>query len=459
MAAAAFDMRGLTAPYLDATNPDVQTLARQGFVVLENVLTPGQIELILRQAHDEFATLRPELAPAAEHSKAHDLTDFEYTNGKIPVSSKGLSPQLGSGTYASATMARAFVVDAIMALYKPEHRANPYGSADARSFLTAAQLAAMALAGGRHRAYPDQSDWLHRDQAHDEDGVCRDLQAIIYLTDTGPYGLRTQVVGPREGQTLQESYDAHNAAFPKPTAKYAAQRKLERMRAAGATEAELAAATAAAAVEAEKEHRNSDCTDAERAHIAEHCVVHSGPIKAGSVLVWPSGAWHANIVFPAPSKADYTPVLRMISTFRPNALVDAAERAALVEMYTKPGTMRSTHHRPTEPSAALRQARRDGKPAASIGKRKPYIQRVHPVWEHWDVPSLARDKEAAAALKASMEARAPTPKDLAAYVRDPAAYVAGLAWPLSLEAKHTIEFARLNLAIPVPTGEAIDWFA
>ena len=104
MAAAAFDLRG----------------------------QPAQIDLILRQAHDEFATLRPELAPAAEHAKAHDVTNFEYTNGKIPISTKGLSPQLGSGTYASATMTRAFAEPPIMALYKEQFREDPYGSGDAR---------------------------------------------------------------------------------------------------------------------------------------------------------------------------------------------------------------------------------------------------------------------------------------------------------------------------------------
>lgn len=122
------------------------------------------------------------------------------------------------------------------------------------------------------------SSWLHTDQAKCKSECLRHIQGAFALTTLGVAEQRTQLVVPKEGETMQSLRDRFLAAFPPVTgakAKDVERREwVQHTHEAGAAE--------------------------ERKWLLENGRVITPVLNAGEMLLWDSGVPHASVPGPLP---------------------------------------------------------------------------------------------------------------------------------------------------------------
>jgi hypothetical protein len=119
---------------------------------------------------------------------------------------------------------------------------------------------------------PGVSGWLHMDQSKNNPACAYNYQGALAITDLGQAELKTQLIIPKEGETIQSFRERFLAAFP-PTA--------------------------------EDEGRDwVPHTVAEKRWLAENGRVISPNVPAGSMLIWDSGVSHASVSGTLPDGQD-----------------------------------------------------------------------------------------------------------------------------------------------------------
>ena len=149
------------------------------------------------------------------------------------------------------------------------------GSFDGISFATP-HYQSYAFKHGKEKDFPCLSNWLHTDQAKGKKGVMHHIQCAFALTELGESELKTQLVVPKEGETIQSFRDRFISAFPPPQ-ESGNKRK--------------------GSFDAEREEWISHTWE-EKKWLYENGEVVSPLLKAGEALFWSSGVPHASAAGP-----------------------------------------------------------------------------------------------------------------------------------------------------------------
>lgn len=317
--------RGRLVSLLDPENAAAKKLMRDGYAIA-TVCTPERAAELASGLWDDLE----KTCPGVDRSKPET-----WTNDLWLQVLHELAQNQQIGLMQGVCEARVETMPVWMALFggKPV-----ISSFDAASFARPVQQAntyKAELSDQRKHGEPQLlSRWLHTDQAKEKSECLRHIQGAFALAALGVAEQRTQLVVPKEGETMQSFRDRFLAAFPPvpgPKSKDIERREwVQHTHQAGAAE--------------------------ERKWLLENGRVITPVLAAGEMLLWDSGVPHASV--PGPLPEGQTERAMRMTTFisaLPIELIEPADLKLRREMLESGVT---SAHRVTE---------------RGLTKAKPYI--------------------------------------------------------------------------------------
>lgn len=326
------DMRGRLGAILNAAaaaaTPAGQALRTKGVAKMQ-ALCPAECDYVRRGFWRDMRVAIPDLPDGDRVATLHATPPGGKGKKYYPKPARGLFQSMGVATMAFAIEARHMTLRAWRALF---------GLASDAMVLSYDAVSAVSPEWQRdfaRRCYEGLcSFWLHQDQNREVyTGVAEWVQGVLYITGTGRYGLRTQVWGPKDGETPQQFLDRFRKAFPLAGMHYEDQTKLANMVKAGASRVERLTFAVQALAKARQDLSHTDLNIPEKQWLERNATCHELEVEAGEVFFWLSGLPHANVVLKGPtdSAADYQDVYRILVNAAPLSVFGAAELATRAE--------------------------------------------------------------------------------------------------------------------------------
>lgn len=321
----AFAPRGRLVPLLDREHTAAKKLMRDGYAIV-TVCTPERAaELASSLWYDIEKT-----CPGVDRDKPKT-----WTNERWLQTTHELAQNQQIGMMQGVCEARVETMQVWSTLFGGQRVISSFDAVSlARPAQQGRKYAAELSHQRKHGESQLLSSWLHTDQAKAKTECLRHIQGAFALTALGVAEQRTQLVVPKEGETMQSFRDRFLAAFP--PGQGAKAKDIERREWVP--------------------HTHKAGAAEEREWLLENGRVITPVLAAGEMLLWDSGVPHAST--PGPLPEGQTERAMRMTTFvsaLPIELVEKADLELRREMLERGVT---SGHRVTEPGAT---------------KAKPYI--------------------------------------------------------------------------------------
>lgn len=257
--------RGPLAKYLKTTDVGRKIL-KDGVAVI-TVTTPEEAAVLRREVLQSIHELNSKLDPT-------DPNKWKTT--EMPQHTHGLTQNQGISRLYGPCLARTTAA--------PVYGRELFGTEDVMISFDALALSTPAMQDREYKTLMREhkksgeaepvADWLHTDQAKSKPCACY-VQGAFALEDLGESEKKTQLIVPKEGESIQAFRDRFVARFPPvpvPKGKFDPERS-----------------------------EWIKHTPAEREWLIENGRVIAPTLKAGQMLLWDSGVPHASCPGPAPA--------------------------------------------------------------------------------------------------------------------------------------------------------------
>ena len=316
--------RGRLVPLLDTEHAAAKKLMSDGYAIV-TVCTPERAAELAAGLWADIETT----CPGVDCHKPET-----WTNNLWLQTTHELAQNQQIGLMQGVCEARVETMPMWMALFGGKRVISSF---DAASFARPVQQGNKYKAELSHQRKHGEpqllSSWLHTDQAKGKSECLRHVQGAFALTALGVAEQRTQLVVPREGETMQSFRDRFLAAFPPVPglkAKDIERREwVQHTHEAGAAE--------------------------ERKWLLENGRVITPVLAAGEMLLWDSGVPHASVPGPCDRSAERAMRMTTFISALPIELIEPADLKLRREMLESGVT---SGHRVTE---------------LGLTKAKPYI--------------------------------------------------------------------------------------
>ena len=286
--------RGRLAKLLHPAHPATESLLKYGYAVVR-VCSRERAAQLFDEVMKDLEALGTGIDPSNPST---------WTNARWPQTTHGLLQNQGAGLWRGTCLARLETLKFWQELYGGQEVISSFDAisvcrVDSQERCYKTELANQAKLGEAQLL----ASWVHTDQAKAKSQCLHHIQGALALTPLGEAEQRTQLVVPKEDETMQSLRDRLLEAFPPKAPKK------------GAT----------------PERSEWDkATDEERKWLIANGRVVAPVLDAGQMILWDSGVPHASI--PGPANGPRKPRVSTFVSALPISLIDAEDLALRKEM-------------------------------------------------------------------------------------------------------------------------------